>query len=338
MMRPALRRSDRLKVTNFTTWSERIRIAVEQQPEPMTCPTDVYLSVLRRTLSHGGRVAVVERAMEPIAVIGLRRDGRFRWRNAADWLMPGFVCAASNGEILPAFAALRTEVALAWWRMPGRPAHPAIRELYETPVHRIGIDEREDYWRSTGYLRSIRAARKKCAALQVSVNGPGDAEWVIRSAGQKWSDGDVLAADASVDDKVDLADRLERSGRFFTLVLRDGDRRLAGTTNIVDGDVGVAGTLYRDDSVGSLPTGVRIIDEVLAHCARRGIVEFDFGGGYSYKARWGRPEGSRYELIMSPHLRYRARRSITELARRGRKPESPPARPSVVHVPAGAQA
>lgn len=325
MRRPVVRRSDGLKVRTFTTWSDNIRNAVAHLPEPMICPTEVYLSVLRRTLSHGGRVAVVERATAPVAVIGLRRDGRFRWRNAADWLMPGFVCAASDGEILPAFAALRTEVALAWWRMPGPPTHPAIRELYETPVYRIGIDEREDYWRSTGYLRSIKAARKKCAALQVSVNGPGDAEWVIRSAGQKWSDGHVPADDASVDDKVDLADRLERSGRFFTLVLRDGDRRLAGTTNIVDGDVGVAGTLYRDDLVGSLPTGVRIIDEVLAYCAREGIAEFDFGGGYSYKARWGRPEGSRYELIMAPQLRYRARRSITELARRGRKePESPP--------------
>lgn len=293
---------------HFTRWSADIEHAVRALPENSSCPTELYLSILQRTVESGGRVDVVERSGAPIAVVGSEHDGRLRWRNVTNWLIPGFVCASADDDVLPALARLRIELAVAWWRMPLKPVSPAIREIRETATHRIAVSEREQYWRSSKMWRTVAHARNKCSELSLSINQPGDAEWVIRSAAQKWSEPGSITAN-----KLDVARALTENGGYASFTLRDGERLLAGSTMHIDGHTGVAGVLYRDDSIGNLPTGVRIIDAVFDYCADNSISEFDLGGGYAYKQRWAPESGSRYEIVLASYMHHQLRRATRAL-------------------------
>ncbi len=304
----------RLRSTWHRRWSPAIEEAVRAIPDTQLCPHDLYLTLLQMNISQGGRVAVVTDEGAPAAVVGLRREGRLRWRNLTSWILPGFVGAVSDEMVLPALASLNTEIALPWWRLSVKPEHPSIRTLREAPVNRVDLDKAEAYWRSSKMWATITRARRKCEGLEVHVDAPGDAEWIIRSEARKWNP-ERFETDVTVEAKVEIARQLAEAGRYVTVTLRDGDQRLAGVTTLIDGSTAVSGILYRDESVGSLPTGVRVLDEIFSLSRERGLVDLDLGYSYPYKNQWAPQDGTVYDVIVSPPLHDLTHRAIDRLRR-----------------------
>lgn len=295
----------RLRRTWLDRWSPGVESVVRALPASDLCPHELALTLLERNLATGGRIALVETKNEPVAVIGLEREGKLRWRTQTSWLIPGFACVAADGMALTAIGSLDAEVAVGWWRMPGVPAHPKIRESHEKPSCRLGVADREAFWRGSGMWRTIVTSRNRCARLAVRVNEPGDAEWIIRSWADKWATPEDPRPKLTAEAQIEIARQLTPSGKLFTLVLHDDDGTpLVGSTNFIDGNVAVAGVLYRDEIVGNLPTGVRMIDEVFEYCERTGLREFDLGGGYSYKSKWAPTNGANFDLILAPTMRH----------------------------------
>lgn len=304
------RASPRAAVSWFRDWSDVLDEAIELLPDAETCPRDLHRELLAANCAAGGAAVMVERDQHPIAVIGLRPAGALRWEVQTNWMTPGFVCAAEHDDILPALAAVRRDLVVAWWRMPATFAHSSVRHVRTTPVHQIRTADRQAYW-SRRMRQRIASARRKCASLDLSVNQPGDAAWVIESWAQKWGiDQGQPASATAVEDRIRIAEHLEPIGRHVTLVLRDGETPIAGATSYVHDGTLVAGTLYRDDSIESLPTGVRMIDAVFEYAAQQHIETIDLGGGHDYKIRWAPERAEHHELIVSPRLLRHARAAM----------------------------
>ncbi|GAA1999757.1 GNAT family N-acetyltransferase [Microbacterium ulmi] len=306
----------RLRSTWYDAWSPEIDSALSALPASSMCPPGLYATLLERSLAEGGRAAVVEDGNGPVAVVGLEREGRLRWRNLTNWLIPGFICPSADGMALEAIASLDAEISVAWWGMPEAARHPAIRESHDKPTSRLVVAEREAFWRSSKMWRTIVNARNRCSELGLRIDEPGDAEWTIRSWAAKWATPEEPRPEASADAQIEIARRLTAAGRLVTLVLHDDGRPLAGSTNFIDGDTITAGVLYRDESVGSLPTGVRIIDELFEYATRHGIREIDLGGGHAYKSRWAPTVGADYDLVLAPTLRHLAHSAVRTVTRR----------------------
>ena len=303
----------RLDSSWLTRWSNDITQAVRSLPGHPLCDHDLYLELLKQSLEANGAVAVVTKQGIPQVVLGLAPDGRWRWKNVTNWMIPGFIGATSDPrDILPAFAQSHREVFVAWWRMPVPPAGPAIQEMRAVDTHELQLADRDKFWRQGRTMKNIRHARSKCADLEITINEPGGAEWVIRSAATKWN-GSSAASTLETNLRIEIARALEPTGKHVTFVLRDGDRRLAGTTNIIDGDTIVGVGLYRDESVGSLPTGVRVMAEVFDYADGHGFVSVDMGGGYDYKSHWAPASGTRYDVVVAPRAVYSGRRKASQL-------------------------
>ncbi|GAA4161187.1 hypothetical protein GCM10022286_18330 [Gryllotalpicola daejeonensis] len=315
-MTATLERSQRkLRSVWFRSVTADIENAVHALPADALCTRELFVDLLHLNVHSGGRIALVEQAGEPVAVFGLRREGRLRWRSMLDWLLPGVPGAVSEEQVVPALRKLNSEVAMVWWNTRTAPTGAGVQRAAPRAVNVLAIAEREAYWRSTRYWSTIRRAREKCAHLTVAIDRPGDAEWVVRNNLSKWdargSHRDRFALEANLE----IARQLTPLGRYETLVLRDGDIPLAGATNFRLGATTVAGVLYRDESVGGLPTGVRIIDESIEYSARAGVARFDLGASFPYKLKWAPEDGFLYEFVVSPpmislahRLRHAARR------------------------------
>lgn len=306
----------RLTVRRIKSWSSTVTELASGLTQSRLCPPELYAELLERNLRSGGRIAVVERRNEPIALIGLQRDGRFRWKPVANWLVPDFVCAAADDDALPALAALGTEISVSWWRRSAFPAHEHVRERRDIATHHMAVAHREAYWRKTGRWRGIMKARQRCEGLTLSVNEPGGSEWVIHSAAVKWQGHEEAAQDATVHDRVDVVRHLESSGKHITLVLRDGDRRLSGEACIIDGDTLVSVLAYRDEEVGSLPTGIRTMDAIFQYAEQHGFANVDLGGHRPYKLAWAPEQGMRHEFLVAPRHRHHARQMVGRIRQR----------------------
>jgi hypothetical protein len=297
--------SRRLRVRWIPRWSSSIADAVQALPVGRLCSPELYATLLERSLRHDGRVAVVERGDDVVAVVGLQRDGRIRWKPVANWIIPDLVCAAADADVLPALAALGKEIAVSWWRRAAEPQGP-VRERHRIPTHVLEVAEREAYWRSTGRWRGVVKARERTDGLSLTIDEPGGYEWVVRSGAAKFTAGDQTRF-LTLEEQLLSIGYLESVGRHVTIVLRDGDRRLSGEAAIVDGDALVSVLAYRDESVGSLPTGVRTLDALFTLAEERGLREVDLGGTRPYKTAWAPVDGVHDELLVAPALAHRGR-------------------------------
>ncbi len=292
-----------LAVTQFKSWSSVIEDAVRDLPEDPRCPADLYLSLLELNMSRDGLTAVVACQDSPVAVIGLQREGRVRWYNIMNWLIPGFVCAtAGRGDILPAFAAVRKEVLVGWWRMSTPPSivHPrSNRQVVSTiPVHRVTVADAESHWRQSSTWRSIRRSRRRCADLDIALDEPGDAQWIIRSAAEKWQGADAVD-DVSTLLKVEVARWTQAHGRTRTITIRAAGGPLAGQVCDVSSDDLVMTHNYRDGHTSSLPTGVVVMHEAFVLAGDLAKVMVDIGVEDDYKRGWAPVDGSLSRIVFS---------------------------------------
>jgi hypothetical protein len=317
---PAPSRSRALTARWLSRWEPAIADAVSALPDLGGCPRELYLTMLE--INHrvaGGRTAIVERGGRPIAVIALQRTGMLRWRNVTNAVLPGFVTAAAADDLLPALRALNVEVDASWWHLTPPDSSDGIREHHVVPQYRITVAEREAYWRRGSMWGNLRRARKKCDGLELDIDRPGDAAWVIRSCAQKWADGWNATEEAAMQSTLEVARHFEPLGRHVTLTLRSGGEPITGITALVSDDgVVVGGKMFRDvEKTGKLPTGDRLLDALCDHADERGWSAVDFGGGYAYKAHWAPEHGARHDLLIGPAWTHAARTLARKALRKG---------------------
>jgi hypothetical protein len=288
-----------MKVHWFHAWEPVLDDALSALPEQPTSPHALVRELATSPSALPKRTALVTEGDDVVAVVPLRKHPH-GWEPVTQWLVPGAVAPAQSGMVVPALVALNTRLVVAWWRMGDRPLHRHVRRVRSVPVHRLAVDQREQYWRRSKQLQNVNSARRKCAHLSLRVNHPGDEEWVIRGWDSRWRDGG--AADPTLGDRILAARHLREAGVLRCLALTLDDQPVAGSTNFVHEQTLTAGLLHRDLDVGSVPTGVRLIDELFALAEQEGLDEVDLGGGHDYKGKWAPVGGHRYEFVVEPTL------------------------------------
>ncbi len=300
-----------LQVSWFDRWQPVLDEALQALPEAESCPHELYRLLVQNQDAAHKRTALVTDRGEPVAVVGLRQIGRCHWEPVTQWLLPGIVCPARPGYLMPALEALKVDLRVAWWRLAGPPPpSPLMRYSECTPVYRMPCTaDFERYWRKTRYFKTIQHSRHRCEGFTWSVNAPGAATWVIQNWDSKWHEHGATA-DLSLADRLLAATYLERRGQHYTHVLLDGETPIAGATSLVHGRDLVAGVIYRHPDYDRFGVGVRIIDLVFAFAAENGFERMDIGGGYDYKQKWAPQEGERWQFDLCPSFLYRAKQLV----------------------------
>jgi len=298
-----------LKVTWLDPADAALDRAIAALPACEACPHDIYLRLIRLPQAREVRAVLVEDGAGPVAIAGLARQYRLVWEPVTNWLFPGAPFPAVAGRHIEAMAALRMEAPMAWWRAGPAPHGANIHDLEITPVHRLDdLAKREEFWRSTDYLRHIKNIRNRAKGLEVRIGVPEIAEEVVAGWFDKWTNGD--RAHPQVRGRVVLADALEPLGAHVTVGLFDDDKLAAGATNFIHNGALVAGILYAPDAYRRLGAGIRLIDVMFDVAAERGLSAFDMGGGAEYKRKWAPAIGERASFTVAPPAVRLARRVI----------------------------
>lgn len=289
----------KLKVSWYNDTTGAVDEALNYLPEGDLCPTDLYRSLLSIKTSESMRIVVVSDDGQPIAVSAMVRRGRFVWEPLTNWLFPGNPFPFAEGRNIEALSALDRQVPLAWWRMNNLPSTDhRITNIEIKPTYRMtDIARREEFWKSTDYLRHIKNIRNRTQRLEVRVGATEFAKQIVGGWHRKWIDGND--ASSAIAYRVRLAEALEPVGKHITVALLDDGKLIAGSTNFVHQGALVAGVSYLDPEYRKLGAGVRMIDTVFDVAEQRGLLAFDLGAGADYKAKWAPQSGSRAKFTIS---------------------------------------
>jgi hypothetical protein len=289
-------RGSRLKVRWFQEWHADLDAALAALPSMETCPHDLYRELMLTRGPVEKRIGLILQRDEPIAVVGLRRDGT-HWAPVTNWVVPGALFPVADGRVVDALTHVGLPLFVAWWRHPGPPPESSQFEGLESiPTRKLTCTgDFEDYWRSSGLLRDIRRARKKCERLAVVVNAPGAADWTLTNWGRRWAP----SGQAEVPDTCDrraVARYWEPRGRQYTISLLDGDTFAASAVVFAHGREIVGQANYREPAYDKLGVGARILDATHQWAVGEGIEKHDFGGGHDYKSNWAPHDGERWQF------------------------------------------
>jgi hypothetical protein len=292
---------DGIKINWFQNWHPELDEALQDLPETQVCPHELYRMLVQNPAPVPKITALITDQGTPVAVIGLRQKGRLSWEPVTQWIIPGTVFPAKPGYIIPALEALGREIWVAWWRMVDPPTpSPSIRYLESTPTYRMSCSEDfEQYWREIGYFKTIRRIRNRCRNFKSEINSTRSAEWTIKNWEARWRK-DPSVMDPGLPDRILAAKYLENLGRYYSILLLDGDTPIGGATVTVHNNDLVAGVLYRDPQYHRYGIGDRLIDMSFSLAAEKGFDCFDIGGGHDYKKNWARKEGERWFLNVCP--------------------------------------
>lgn len=283
----------------FDRWEPALDDALAALPEMDTCPHELFRALAMNLTPAHKRIALVTEDGVPIAVVALRRNGRF-WEPVCQGAVPGAVAPARPARLTPALRALGIDVRVAGWLGP-LPAHAdSLRDLHRYPVYVLPTDGSiERHWRSSSLYRNIVTARNRCASMTFAVDAPGADAWIIGNAAASYGATDTLA------DSLLATRYLVEQGRAHTFALLDGDRFVAGSTAIAAGDIVVGQAMYRDPAYQRQDVGTRLLDLQFAWTCDVGyrLLDIGPGQGFEYKARWGHESGERAGFSVRPaHL------------------------------------
>jgi hypothetical protein len=272
-----------------------IEAALQILPAATHCPRELYRELLDRD-SPERRVVVISDRHEPQAVIGLRRR-KWSWEPITNWIVPGYLFPVQSGQLGQALRTIREPLFVSWWRQPQPPpTELAIRGLKRVATHGTRLDvDLDAMWGELKLSRSLRKARERTQGFELEVNAPGASEWVIRSWLRRWQ-GSSVGETPELLDRLAVAHHLERLGLHFTLTLRDGDRWVAGNTNVVHGRDFVCQTSWRDLSYAKHGLGVRLEELTFRWAQQAGFAFYDLGGGHDYKRHWAPATGERWQF------------------------------------------
>jgi CelD/BcsL family acetyltransferase involved in cellulose biosynthesis len=282
-------------------WTPEFDRALETLPPLPDCPHDLYRTLVKATRAKK-RHALVREDGKVIAVISLRQAAR-HWEPVAYQCVPGAIAPAADTHALArALNALGAEV-----RVPAgvgeEVAHlnPSDRWGYDT--HKIDLSGDYDaHWRARSRLKRIRRAIRDTAHLERRVNGPGDLEWTIEQWREQWKDDageEVNAADDRLNFWSALAKRENAALKLVTLVLADGEKRVAGFIVLVKDGVAMSQCSVRDQAYNDAGTASYLFAVDWADA--NGLSVLDLGSG-PYKNDWGPVAGRRYGVVFRPRV------------------------------------
>ncbi len=311
-----------LSVEWHPTWSTSLSRAARALPLD-GCSHDV-LDDLSGAGANAHRYALVRRAHEPIAVIGLRRRGD-RWTPATAQCLPFATFPAVEGWATAALLALDVPIII-----PDVPAgvievdHPGVHASSFTPYVFDLETDLEALWKSTGYWRTISNIRNRTAHLKIVQDRPGAVDWIVDEWRSRW-EREAHNETAAAADMAVVWNRLRDDGAIKTVELLDGDRVVAGLIALLQGTSSFAMCSARVDDLPKLSLGTRIIDASATALAERHVRLLDLGGYSNYKHRIAPAGATRYTVLIDPPVRravlraaalaHRARRRFTAGAR-----------------------
>lgn len=297
-------------------WSPQLDECLAALPERECMPHALYRQLLNRPGDGRRRIALVRHRGVPVMLAGLRRRSRYVWEPIANWHAPGPAFPVAPGHIGPALRSISLEIPIAWWRTGMEPPSGwGVRSVETSPTYRLRLDgDPEKFWRETGYLRTIRNMRNRCKGFTVAINHPGAAAWTIRQWSQKWSgDGDG-AGRTELDERIEIAEDLEKRGKHISISVFDNGQLVGGSSNFVhEGDL-VAGVIYHEPQYRANGLGVRIIDLAFEVGTKRALKAFDLGGKADYKKKWAPEDGTRSRVVVAP-LRVQYMRKVASTVR-----------------------
>lgn len=304
-----------LKVTWFDGWRPSLAEALEQLPEMETCPHELFSLLLQNSESAPKKIALVTAYGTPVAIIPLKRLGRWRYE-VATWMIPSALFPAKPDFLASALEALGVDIWVAWRRMGGPPPDsPLIRSMRITPVHILNCSGNyEDYWREIGRIRNVRRARNRCKGFETVVNTHGSAEWVIRNAAMKWSREPLrtsrVVEDWVISDWIMTANYWEERGRHFTILLLDHGSPIGGATLMVHKNDAVGGMIYHKPEYAWYSVGTRLLDLSVSFAAEQGYDVLDFGGDAEYKKYWAPQVSKLWHFSLCPEPLFLLKRAF----------------------------
>ena len=304
-----LARSNGLKVTWFDNWHAVLDEALDSLPEMEACPHDLFRRLVQTHGAAQKRAALVTEHGSPVAIVGLRKIGRYRHELVTWVIVPDSIFPAQSGYLIPALEALGVETIVGWRRMDSAPPpSPLMRNRELIPVHQMQCSaDFEEYWRTSasGHWNTIKKCRKRCQDLVFAVNTPGAAEWTIQNWGKTWNMEPVL-----LEDSLMIARYLENRGRHYTFLLLDQGKPVAGHTFVPHRNDFVWQQTYRDPAYDSHGVGTRLMDLTFHWAAEAGFETIDLGGRHEYKSRWAPPDGELWIFTICPEPLFRAKQAF----------------------------
>jgi len=107
-----------LHVIWYDTWATVLDNALYELPEMENCPHDLFRLIMQNPSSARKRAALVIEGNAPVAVVGLRQEGK-HWVPAMQGIVPGAIGPARDGFLSRSLRALRVNV-----RIEDRSASP----------------------------------------------------------------------------------------------------------------------------------------------------------------------------------------------------------------------
>ena len=298
-----------IKRIAIDSWNASLDEALKVLPEDEDYPHELIRLLARQAGGREKKTWLVTRDGAPIAVVPLRKADVFSWQPVTQYILPGIVIPAIEGQLFSSLNALGLTLRLALWRTDcALPEGDSIYDLTTTATYGMSCAEDfEAYWKSTDLLRTIRAAARKWQHLRVRENMPGASDWIIFNWARKWG-----VAEDETQDRMLTARFLDARGKHHSLTLCDGDRPIAGQTWTLHRDTIIGQCIYRESENSQI--GNWMIYLAFCWARDKGFRDIDIGGGHDYKRKFAPPRGKRHELTLSPRWRY-----ATEQAVRGMK-------------------
>jgi len=292
----------RIRPRWFTRWNAELDAALDVLPESECCSRELYRLVCTNQ-DPLKTFAVVEESEEPIGVVCLRRRETLHdWVPVTHYSIPGMIFPTKEGSLGKVLSVLHRNVRLAWWRM-GESSSDIVGVISREVVPTYGIDltgDYEKYWREYSHLNTVKRDRGHCKDFEVRISGEGMTEWVIRSWERKWRE-TPTAPRADLQDKISIAEHLERQAKNFTFTLHDSGRPMGGHTFLVHEKFLVWQYTYRDPQYDKLGVGTYLMDVAIKWAIESGFTGIDLGGDHAeHKKRWGPIVGHKTSMHICP--------------------------------------
>ncbi len=107
LVEPRLNRG--LHVEWFDHWYDVLDNALRELPEMENCPHDLFRLTMQSPSSTRKRTALVVDGARPVAVVGLRQEGKY-WVPVMQDVIPGAIAPARDGYLSRSLRALRVDV------------------------------------------------------------------------------------------------------------------------------------------------------------------------------------------------------------------------------------
>jgi hypothetical protein len=288
-----------LKTKCFDVWKPELHEALQSLSETDILPHELFSLLMMSGTEKKQLVLVTDRG-QPVALAGLK-DRRGGWEPVTQWIVPGVLFPVKEKYIAKVLAVLGLNVRVGWWRweIPPPPAS-WIRNVVSTTTYGFDCsDDHEQYWRKSGFFKSVRLFRNRCRGFTFRVNSPGSREWTIRNWEVKWRQ-QGIAETPGLTERLLASEYLEKKGLHHTVTLLDRDIISAGMTFLIHRNAAVAQVNYRDPRYDKYGAMSHLWDLSFNWAKEMGFAKIDIGGSFDYKEKLAPENGKKWEFDVSP--------------------------------------